>query len=108
MASQNVCYHNKFGHCKFSDRCRYLHISDVCENPACEINSCKLRHARTCKYFRDYDRCKFSDYCSFKHVKNNNFNQINNKELLEKIDNLAQLIEEKDEIVNILASNKIT
>ena len=104
MASQNVCYYNKFGHCKFSDRCRSLHISELCENPSCEISSCKLRHPRICKYFRDYDRCKFSDYCSYKHVKNSSCNHINNKELLKKIDNLLQIIEKKDEIFNIFAA----
>ena len=101
MATQNVCQYFKFRHCKFSEKCRKLHVNEHCENLNCEIRNCNLRHPRICKFFREYNRCKFSDYCSFKHVKSSNsFNQY--KEILEKLDNLAKLIEKKDEMLNIL------
>ena len=103
MASQNVCRYFRFGHCKFGDTCKLLHISEICENNACEITSCNLRHPRTCKFFKEFNRCKFSEWCSFKHVENDiNVNHFDTKEILEKIDNLAQIIKDRDETINQL------
>ena len=103
MAAQNVCRYFKFGHCKFGDTCRLLHNSEKCENVSCEITSCKLRHPRTCKFFREFKKCKFSEWCSFKHIKTDqNIKQFNNKEIMEKIDDLAQTLKEKYDIINIL------
>ena len=100
MATQNVCQYFKFGHCKFSETCNKLHVKEQCENQNCEIRSCKLRHPRICKFFRDYNRCKSSDYCSFKHV-DNSVNQ--SQEILEKLNNLAKIINEKDIPIKNLA-----
>ena len=69
MATQNVCGWNKFGYCKFSEKCRKMHIQEICDQSACDIKKCKLRHPRICKIYRDYKRCKF-DPCAFKHVEN--------------------------------------
>ena len=103
MAAQNVCRYFKFGFCKFTDKCRFMHISQVCENPSCEINHCKLRHPRVCKYFRDYNRCKFSEWCAFKHIENNNLSVESTRVILNKIENLSDIIKEKDIQINTLA-----
>ena len=104
MATQNVCRYFKFGHCKFNDKCRLLHVKEECENQACEIINCSLRHPRPCNYFRDYSRCKFSDYCSYKHVeKQNSSSKCDNKEIMEKLDSLTKTIYEKDDIIKELA-----
>ena len=36
-----VCEHFKFGYCKFSDSCRYKHVTLVCEDGQCEIKNCE-------------------------------------------------------------------
>ena len=105
MAAQNVCRYHKFGYCKFGNTCRLLHVSEICGNKSCEITSCNLRHPRTCKFFRDFNRCKFGEWCSFKHDENENGQQLiqfDSKEIMEKIDNLAQIIYEKEKTMNQL------
>ena len=94
--AQNVCRYNKFGHCKYSEKCKFLHISEKCQNNSCEIKSCKLRHPRVCNYFRDYKRCKFGEWCSFEHVDT----EMKDREIVEKIVNLEKLIEENDKIIS--------
>ena len=102
MAAQNVCRYFKFGFCKFREKCRFMHISEVCEDPSCEIKLCKFRHPRVCNYFRDYNRCKFSEWCAFKHVEKSNHGSDNTKEIIEKLDSLTKLICEKDIIIKEL------
>ena len=67
MASQNVCFYNKYGYCKYAEKCRKFHEKETCEKSNCEITECKLRHPIMCKYFRDYGFCKFTDWCKFSH-----------------------------------------
>ena len=67
MAGEIVCLFNKFGHCKYQDRCRKRHVQSICERTQCEIAKCSERHPRECNYFKEFGRCKFGMYCSFKH-----------------------------------------
>ena len=103
MAAQNVCRYFKFGHCKFTDKCRFVHVEQICENPKCEIRTCNLRHPKICKYFRDYNRCKFSDWCSFKHVENETVGAATFKEIFDKVEFLQKTIIEKAELIDNLA-----
>ena len=105
MAAQNVCRYHQFGHCKFSDKCRFIHAQERCENPECEIRSCNLRHPRKCKWFRDYRRCKFGEWCSFDHADNNDSKE-SIKEIFEKLKNLSMIILEKDKMIGRLAEKK--
>ena len=66
MAAPTLCLYNKFGYCKFSERCRKHHIYEICENTSCSISECRLRHPKICRYFDNFGRCKFSP-CAFKH-----------------------------------------
>ena len=63
-----LCKFNKFGHCKFSEKCKYLHVEAFCENKSCDIFSCDKQHPVTCKYFSFFGKCKFSP-CSYSHAK---------------------------------------
>ena len=67
IMTQAICFKNKFGYCKFSDSCRYKHVTLVCEDGQCEIKNCEKRHPKICKYYRDYRRCKFTVGCKYKH-----------------------------------------
>ena len=66
--SRLVCRHNKFGYCKYGNRCFRKHENDICENVQCNGKECSLRHPRNCKYFFEFQYCKFGDYCKFSHV----------------------------------------
>ena len=67
MANQNVCKYNKFGYCRYRETCRNLHIDEICEYKTYDITTCRQRHPRECRYFREYSKCKF-DPCKFKHI----------------------------------------
>ena len=77
MATQNVCRYFKFGFCKYLEKCRFVHVTEICENPECDAaRSCSLRHPRICKFYRDYKRCKFGEWCCFKHVEKNEISAV--------------------------------
>ena len=104
MAAQNVCRYFKFGFCKFTDKCKFMHVKELCGNSSCEISCCNLRHPKICKFFRDYNRCKFGEWCSFKHVTENSItNATSTEEIKKDIENLQKIINEKDEVINVLA-----
>ena len=63
----DYCYRNKFGFCKFGERCRFLHIDELCDNNNCDQKNCQLRHPRKCFYFQKYKNCKFGDWCRYDH-----------------------------------------
>ena len=67
MAGEFVCLFNKFGHCKYQDRCRKIHIGSICERNQCEIAKCQERHPGECNFYKEFGRCKFGEYCSFQH-----------------------------------------
>ena len=67
MTQETVCLFNKFGHCKFSTRCRQFHLNEICENELCESQNCLKRHPRVCRFYNQYQRCKFGEFCSYLH-----------------------------------------
>ena len=93
MATQTfVCLYNKFGYCKHQEACRRNHVNELCENLACELSTCNLRHPKTCKWFREYGRCKF-DPCAFKHVGNNIEKlKAENQEVLSKLNDIEKAL----------------
>ena len=82
--SQNVCWFNRFGYCRFGNHCFRKHINIICENVNCEIAKCSSRHPRKCKYFLEYQKCKFGEYCRFSHGIPNNPKNMEKIEALEK------------------------
>ena len=96
MADENVCYFNKFGHCKYLDTCRNRHLNIICENADCEVQRCSKRHPRDCIFFRKFRRCKFGDYCSYKHCEILNSENCEITILKSKVEALEKLLEQKD------------
>ena len=105
MATQNVCFYNKYGYCKYAEKCRKFHEKETCEKSICEITECKLRHPIMCKYFRDYGFCKFTDWCKFSHkmVTNNDRND-EVKKLEKNLEALENKVKSKDEKIVKLES----
>ena len=97
--TQAICFKNKFGYCKYTDKCKYRHVTLVCDDDKCEISNCEKRHPKICKYFRDYRRCKFTVGCKFKHENSNAIFEKFEKELENiKKDNLdSQHVKEIEE-----------
>ena len=85
------CRRNKYGFCKYGDRCHFRHAKQICINSNCDVLSCENRHPRNCKWYQEYNRCKFTTYCKFKHVK------------IDSIENLMDKIKENSNELNELA-----
>ena len=95
MATHNVCSFFKFGFCKHGDFCKNYHEKRICENEACNILMCSLRHPRICRFFKEYKRCKF-DPCAYKHEDSDIIIRSlkeENKAILVKLENLSKDIE---------------
>ena len=103
MAADLVCQHFKYGHCKYSDICRYRHINTICVKEDCDIASCSERHPKVCKFYQDYGRCKFNP-CSYKHSRTKNQFEFESKiEILEeKIKNLEKVLDDKSKDIEVL------
>ena len=95
--TQKICFRNKFGYCKYCERCRFRHENEQCEDNECEVYNCEKRHPRNCKHFRQYGYCKFTTFCKFKHIK-----QVHIAENSDKTDKL----EKKLETLHIPKENK--
>ena len=69
MAHVNVCQHNKYGFCKYREKCKLRHVTDVCEAENCDVEHCLQRHPKQCRFYREFERCKFGEYCFFSHAR---------------------------------------
>ena len=107
MAAPILCLFNKFGYCKFGETCKKNHINKICDESSCEIETCKQRHPKVCKYFRNYGRCKFSP-CAFKHevpVNHNSKLEKDIEDLTAKIQALEKIIVIKEKQIDEITNN---
>ena len=91
MATQNTCFFNKYGFCKYLDKCRRYHENKKCEKLDCEIRDCPLRHPKVCRFFRDFRFCKFGEWCKFSHEVLRNASSSN--EEIERLQNKLMAVE---------------
>ena len=66
-ASGLVCSHYRLGYCKYKEKCRHLHVEELCKIQGCSSDSCVSRHPRRCRYFNLFGTCKFRDNCAYSH-----------------------------------------
>ena len=104
MATQNVCFFNKFGFCKYLEKCRKFHEKAVCDKSNCEIRECNLRHPRKCRYLREFGFCKFMDWCKFSHEIVRNTKNDDTKKLEEKLHAFENQLKKKDDKISKLES----
>ena len=65
--AEKVCSFNKFGFCKYGEKCHLTHINIICEKQICDQSECDYRHPKLCEYFEMFRRCKFTSFCKFSH-----------------------------------------
>ena len=87
-----ICRYHKIGYCKYKEHCRYMHVSEICEDQTCEINSCRKRHPKTCYYYKKYGRCKFGAFCKFLHKEPHVVENCENEKLTSKMNQLENQI----------------
>jgi uncharacterized C2H2 Zn-finger protein len=92
---ESVCKYNKYGYCKFKEKCRRLHIKKTCENNASctNIKSCLKRHPKVCKLHDLYKSRRFGSDCSYLHTKSKK--ESENDERLEYLENCLKDMTEK-------------
>ena len=78
-ATKRFCEFNKYGYCKFGDRCPMTHNKFICDKAECPVIEFDFCHPRPCKYFKMYKRCKFSTYCKYNHETWNTLDKIYGK-----------------------------
>ena len=101
MAAQNVCKFNKYGFCKYKERCIKVHINENCDDNSCDDLNCNSRHPKECRYYRKYQRCKF-DPCKYLHREKNIDEIIKTKKDIDlKIKMIDDKLEELDDKIVI-------
>ena len=108
MAAPTLCLFNKFGYCKFSERCIRHHVNEICVSNHCNISECRKRHPKLCKYFENYRRCKFNP-CAYRHEKDSSktYDEVeerNLKEINDKMSVIENEIIKKNERIEELVS----
>ena len=67
--NEKTCRYNKFGYCKYGEKCNFRHINEKCVTTNCNINDCEKRHPKICIFKRKYGQCKCTTYCRYDHEK---------------------------------------
>ena len=106
---EQICRYNKFGYCKYGDKCHFRHINEKCVTKDCNISDCEKRHPKICIFIRRFGRCKFTTYCSYDHEKPKE-NDEKISELEKKVENLEKFIEKiepSDKNLAKIVDNKV-
>ena len=96
MTVESVCYFNKFGFCKFLQKCRFRHVDKLCDDENCEIKSCSSRHPKACRYFSEFKMCKFGEYCRFSHIVSADDSKIEMENVVDKLDTIEKVLKEPE------------
>ena len=101
MVQGSICKFNKFGFCKFGNKCFRKHENKECEIINCDIESCSLRHPKKCRFYFEFKYCKFGTFCRYKHEKSSNEVSSEIENLKHTIECLKKEIAKKDKEINI-------
>ena len=90
---EEVCKYQKFGFCKFKERCEKRHLEKTCEKrSSCDsLKTCQKRHPYVCKRYVMEGFCKFGTDCAYHHqAKEKNTNE---SEIIVKVDKLEKTVD---------------
>ena len=94
MGEGEVCIFQKFGFCKFQEKCIRVHFTQVCGSPSkCkDVTLCQKRHPKNCKSFSAGSGCKHGEKCAYRH--NIPIHVEEHNEMKEKIVVLEKMVSE--------------
>ena len=81
---EEVCMFNKFGYCRFKEKCVKTHYQEICkENESCKAkNHCSKRHPKKCREYGEQKRIQ--------NEASQPFETQGNNEIKEKVDVLEK------------------
>ena len=87
-----VCFHQKFGFCKFKEMCSKQHLEETCQElSACQKpNNCHKRHPKECKRY-EKGFCRFGIGCAYSHQEKSTL-KAGNKEINVKVEMLKKMM----------------
>ena len=99
-----VCFHQKFGFCKFKEMCSKQHLEETCQElSACQKpNNCHKRHPKECKRY-EKGFCRFGIGCAYSHQEKSTL-KAGNKEINVKVEMLEKMVFEMAEKIMKLES----
>ena len=64
-----ICQFQKFGYCKFEEKCKRKHLKEVCDSLSrCQNKKeCQKRHPKRCRRFDSESSCRFQEKCAYDH-----------------------------------------
>ena len=85
------------GFSRYSDKCRNVHPSDICEKRHCKRESCPKRHPKTCRYNQN---CRRGRNCMYLHV---SVEKDSEKDFIKKkLGDIENELKEKDKKMLVL------
>lgn len=83
----NICRFNKFGYCKYKDKCKKDHVNEECrDGHYCEsVKTCTLRHPKMCKRIILEGLCGFAEKCAYSHKRRSNLSSLENANIHEEV-----------------------
>ena len=106
----NECKYNKFGFCKYREKCTRLHYTETCKNlTACkDIKRCPKRHPKACKIYALEKFCRFGNSCSYQHggQPESNKESENTKKITALEKSVKEMAEKIKHLEDELAKNK--
>ena len=70
VKKERKCRYFNFGHCKYKEKCRFVHPQNVCNvylEGICEGSSCPKRHPKACNWFGGERGCTRNEACDYSH-----------------------------------------
>ena len=91
-----ICRYNKYGYCRYGDKCHFRHNNEICVDDKCDVFECDKRHPIFCKYYGSFKKCKYQE-CAYKHEVINDMKTVD-----DKINNIEKKLRDEQPNVKII------
>ena len=102
---EEVCIYQKFGYCRYNERCKKKHLEETCQQRTACVNqkTCHKRHPRGCKRYGVEGFCGFGAGCAYHHQERpSSHEKVDSTEIEMKLENLEKTVVEMADQINKL------